>query len=139
MQVIDMNVAVTLQIRRDHDAWLADLRFRNVGEGEAPLLTFQLPANGVVSSDVVTIAVEAAGGGTRVAPHVGPRVKRSAPGREHFIMLSPGQELAYTVDLSACYRISPAARTGRAAYAAYHGDVDLFGRLWQLRSNHATL
>lgn len=126
------NVAVTLVVRSASGALRAEIAFTNHGDEPAPLFEHNLPREGELRNDVFTILTEG-----RKAPYLGARSARGAPRRDEFLLLLPGATERRWVALHRYYQI-PSGGARRAVYSAYHGDVPLFGGIFEIHSNEAT-
>lgn len=135
--MIDVVAQVTLSVRPEGAMLPAVLQIRNVGKDAIPLFTHNLPVDGVLSNDVFSIITEDEAQQTWKALYTGPYIKRAAPQVDDFVMLPPGEEISFHVELTSFYQIPNANGRRRAHYEAYHGDAQIFGRLWKLRSNEA--
>lgn len=124
-------VNVKLSVRNAEGAWLVSLKFVNNGKDAAPLYLPNLLVGSKIHNDVFTITADG-----RAVPYTGAYVKRSAPKRDDFLLLAAGTEVGYEASLSEVYAIPTGRR--KIMYRAFHGDVSLWGGIFELRSNEAT-
>lgn len=128
----DMNVSVLLEMREVNGEHIADVTFVNQGARVAPLYIPNSFISREVMNDVFRITIDGA-----PAPYKRPYIKRTAPKREDFWILSPSERVTQSVNVSDAYAIK-ASKARRIVYDAFHGDVDLWGGLWRLTSNEVS-
>ena len=127
-----MNVRLTVT-EKEGGGIIAELVFDNNGSGDVPLYIPNVPVGEEIDNDIFVIT-----SGDVRASYTGAYVKRSAPTTDDFILVPAGQERRFAADLTSAYDIPASSGQRRCRYEAYHGDMDLFGRIFELRSNEVT-
>lgn len=129
-----MSLVVDLKVEISANRVIAHLKFSNPSEG-APFYIEKSKAiaTPVLRSKLFRIECQ----GEEIA-YIGAMAKRTAPGPEDYLLLSPETELKRTVDITDIYSFLPGPHEYTIIYRAFHSDPNDSTKLTELKSNQVT-